>query len=173
MSWGINISSGGWSGTIHIPKEGRPRVDYYHRDGTPADTFTHTWDPASPDYARVAATRVGGIRVSTVFLALDHNFGGKGPPVLFETMIFGARGRWAEFQTRYCTEAEALAGHAMYVEAIAGTKHPRCSKCGQFAHPVVGPEGQTAYVVCSIHGAADAIVPKIEEEPDIEFPLPS
>lgn len=26
--------------------------------------------------------------VSTVFLMLDHNFGGRGPPLLFETMVF-------------------------------------------------------------------------------------
>jgi len=27
--------------------------------------------------------------VSTVFLGLDHNFSSKGPPVVFETMVFG------------------------------------------------------------------------------------
>ena len=26
--------------------------------------------------------------VSTVFLGLDHNFGGEGPPILWETMVF-------------------------------------------------------------------------------------
>ena len=31
---------------------------------------------------------IGDIRVSTVFLGLDHSFGGKAP-VLFETMVFG------------------------------------------------------------------------------------
>lgn len=29
-----------------------------------------------------------GYLVSTVFLGLDHNFFGKGPPILFETMVF-------------------------------------------------------------------------------------
>ena len=29
-----------------------------------------------------------GTRVSTVFLGIDHNFGGDGPPLLFETMVF-------------------------------------------------------------------------------------
>ena len=28
-------------------------------------------------------------RVSTVFLGLDHNFAQKGPPILWETMVFG------------------------------------------------------------------------------------
>jgi len=31
---------------------------------------------------------VGEVRVSTVFLGLDHSFG-EGPPLLFETMVFG------------------------------------------------------------------------------------
>lgn len=36
----------------------------------------------------VAQTRIGNVWVSTVFLGLDHNFFGEGPPILFETMIF-------------------------------------------------------------------------------------
>jgi hypothetical protein len=35
----------------------------------------------------VRQTEIPGGMVSTVFLGLDHNFGG-GPPILFETMIF-------------------------------------------------------------------------------------
>lgn len=37
----------------------------------------------------VAKTQDGGILVSTVFLGMDHSFGG-GPPLLFETMVFGS-----------------------------------------------------------------------------------
>lgn len=51
---------------------------------------------------------VGDVRVSTVFLGVDHNFG-DGPPLLWETMIFG--GKHDEYQERYTTRAEALAGH--------------------------------------------------------------
>lgn len=51
--------------------------------------------------------------VSTVFLALDHDLSGKGPPVLYETMIFG--GPRDDYQERYCTRAEAEAGHARAV----------------------------------------------------------
>jgi hypothetical protein len=47
-------------------------------------------------------------QISTVFLALDHNWG-EGPPVLFETMIFG--GPLDQFQWRYCTWEEAEEGH--------------------------------------------------------------
>src|SRR5687767_12387471 len=40
------------------------------------------------DARRVADTTIGEARVSTVFLGLDHSFG-YGPPLLFETMVFG------------------------------------------------------------------------------------
>lgn len=50
------------------------------------------------------------IRVSTVFLGLDHSFGRPGQgPILFETMVFGGRHDGA--QARYATWDEALAGH--------------------------------------------------------------
>ena len=58
---------------------------------------------------KVANDRIGDIRVSTVFLGVDHNFDG-GPPLLFETMIFG--GPHDEYQEWYSTWEEAEAGHA-------------------------------------------------------------
>lgn len=58
---------------------------------------------------RLAQDRVGDVNVSTVFLGLDHSFG-DGPPLLWETMIFG--GEHDQYQERYSTKAEALAGHA-------------------------------------------------------------
>ena|SRR5437660_12794789 len=48
------------------------------------------------------------VRVSTVFLGLDHSFG-QGPPLLYETMIFG--GQHDQYQERYSTREEALEGH--------------------------------------------------------------
>lgn len=51
----------------------------------------------------------GNVVVSTVFLGLDHNHTGVGEPVLFETKIFG--GPHNNFQERYCTYLQALAGH--------------------------------------------------------------
>jgi hypothetical protein len=38
---------------------------------------------------RVAYTDIGEAGISTVFLGLNHNFFGGGPPLLFETIIFG------------------------------------------------------------------------------------
>jgi hypothetical protein len=50
------------------------------------------------------------VRVSTIFLALDHDFSFEDhPPILFETMVFG--GALNHFQERYCTWDEAELGH--------------------------------------------------------------
>lgn len=62
---------------------------------------------------RVARTEIGPLTVSTVFLGLDHG-SGKGPPVLFETMIFD--GGEDGYQTRCSTWAEAEIQHAAAVE---------------------------------------------------------
>lgn len=56
----------------------------------------------------VAKTEAGDVKVSTVFLGLDHSFG-EGPPLLFETMIFG--GDHDEEMWRYSTWDEAEQGH--------------------------------------------------------------
>lgn len=50
----------------------------------------------------VAETFIGEHRVSTVFLGLDHNYCGDGPPLLFETMAFGPMHavKWFDGSTR-------------------------------------------------------------------------
>jgi len=61
---------------------------------------------------------VPGIRVSTVFLGFDQSFPGqKGPPLFFETMIFGG-GELDEKQWRYSTWEEAERGHAAAVALV-------------------------------------------------------
>ena len=37
----------------------------------------------------VADEKIGDSRISTVFLGLDHNYSGRGGPVVWETMVFG------------------------------------------------------------------------------------
>lgn len=63
----------------------------------------------TPRNRRVANDLVGGVRVSTVFLSLDCSFD-DGPPLWFETMIFG--GPHDGYQDRCTTWAEAEAQHA-------------------------------------------------------------
>ena len=62
----------------------------------------------SPDRI-VDNTEVGDLRISTVFLGLDHRFFGDGPPILFETMIFG--GPLNMSQWRYASWDDAETGH--------------------------------------------------------------
>lgn len=64
----------------------------------------------------VAKTEKDEIKVSTVFLGIDHSFG-DGPPLLFETMIFG--GEHDKDMWRYSTWNEAEEGHKKAC-AIAG-----------------------------------------------------
>lgn len=59
-------------------------------------------------HEHVAKTSKGGVMVSTVFLGLDHNWG-TGPPLVFETMIFG--GQYDEEMWRYSIWEEAEEGH--------------------------------------------------------------
>ena len=63
----------------------------------------------------IKQTKIGDVKVSTVFLGLDHNFG-EGEPLIFETMIFG--GEHDQEQDRYSTREEALAGHAKMEKLI-------------------------------------------------------
>jgi len=63
----------------------------------------------------VEKTKVGDVEVSTVFIGLDHGWG-EGPPILFETMIFG--GKHDQFQERYPTWDEAVAGHEAAVRMV-------------------------------------------------------
>lgn len=64
---------------------------------------------------RVGYTETYNAAVSTVFLGLDHSFGG-GEPVLYETMIFG--GEFNGYQERYHTFEEAREGHDKAVKMI-------------------------------------------------------
>lgn len=54
-------------------------------------------------------------------VSTDHRFG-SGPPLVFETMIFG--GEYDECQWRYSTKLEAEQGHARVVEALQTGQTP-------------------------------------------------
>jgi hypothetical protein len=67
---------------------------------------------------KVAESEANGLRVSTVFLGLDHRFGPVGAPILFETMVFPKYGYGELYCERYCTWDEAEAGHKSVVDRI-------------------------------------------------------
>lgn len=90
---------------------------YVLRDGMPVlepDLFKWGRWLQTADRA-VAKDTHGEVDVSTVFLGLDHSFG-QGPPVLWETMVFG--GPLDGEQRRYTSEGEAKAGHAELLAAV-------------------------------------------------------
>lgn len=58
------------------------------------------------------------ITVSTVFLGVDHSFGG-GKPILFETMVFGSCAH-DEACERYSTYEEAERGHRDMCRKVFG-----------------------------------------------------
>jgi hypothetical protein len=67
---------------------------------------------------QVALTQNETVMVSTIFLGLDHRFFNDGPPILFETMVFG--GPYDEFQDRTCTWDEALEAHKEICAVVFG-----------------------------------------------------
>lgn len=57
---------------------------------------------------KLALDVIERVKVSTVFLGTDHAFDG-GPPMLYETMVFG--GMHDKYQELYHDKVDALAGH--------------------------------------------------------------
>jgi hypothetical protein len=96
-------------------------MNYILKDGKPVlepDLLKWAkWFEGGDDKRRVAWTEIGDVKVSTVFLGIDHSFGG-GVPVLYETMIFG--GEHDEYQDRYHTLEEAMIGHEKAVSLAKG-----------------------------------------------------
>lgn len=97
-------------------------------DHNPVRVGTMEWARWFEDAKRhVGDTYTEHYRVSTVFLGLDHGWSSKGPPVLFETMVFGKNvvsiktgtGTGIEHDMdRYCTWEEAEKGHAEMVRRV-------------------------------------------------------
>jgi hypothetical protein len=72
------------------------------------------------DPHRVAFTDAGSWSVSTIFLASDHNYSRVGPPLLFETMVFGG-GMLDLEMVRTTTWDQAVAAHEAMVALCRGT----------------------------------------------------
>ena len=83
-------------------------MDHYDREGKLITLRRWATLFEDDEYRTVARTRIDLVVVSTIWLGIDHGFYG-GPPLIFETMTFGAED---EEQYRYATEEEALQHHA-------------------------------------------------------------
>ncbi len=65
----------------------------------------------------IACDEIGKVRISTVFLGLDHSFCMENhKPILFETMVFG--GEHDQYQERYINRIAAQAGHDRAVAMV-------------------------------------------------------
>ena len=71
-------------------------------------------------YKVIKQEDIGDFWVSTVWLGINHDFFNQGPPIIFETMIFPKKGKEIDYDDRYmdryCTEEDAIAGHAKALE---------------------------------------------------------
>lgn len=87
------------------------------RAAVPCDLMTWArWLETARDSRIVARTNISeGVTVSTVFLGLDHQWGAGGPPLIFETMVFG--GPNDSLEERCSTYDEAEEQHARVVAA--------------------------------------------------------
>lgn len=76
----------------------------------------------SADRRLVSAYTLGKITISTIFIGLDYNFTGNGPPLVFETRVFGGT-RDGDIY-RYATYDAALKNHNRLAEELrtAGDK---------------------------------------------------
>ncbi|ELZ4498603.1 TPA: hypothetical protein N2C23_002499 [Pseudomonas aeruginosa] len=96
-----------------------PRHMHYKLDGrraVPCESIAEWGAWFSVADRRVVETWVDDVRISTVFLGLDHNHGLSGDPLLFETMVF-VDGVTHQMR-RYFIWEEAEAGHAEMTELI-------------------------------------------------------
>ena len=75
----------------------------------------------------VKQTMLGEVKVSTVFLGLDHSYGKSGRPVVFETMIFDLESLQG-YQERYSTWEEAEQGHEIACELVKEAQRTRWEK---------------------------------------------
>lgn len=79
----------------------------------PTDDYM-LWASKFDENRRVGDDTVDGVRVSTVFLGLDHGY--HGTPLWFETMTFG--GDYERDTERYTTWEQAEQGHAEVVRRL-------------------------------------------------------
>jgi len=93
-----------------------------------ADLFEWAeWFEESKNRIIKQETLNNGLEVSTIFLGLNHNFSGKGKPVLFETMVFEPLKKGEEFrnglyQERCSTRKKAKEMHKRIFEKFKNYK---------------------------------------------------
>lgn len=96
------------------------RPSYYILNGRTMRAVTLTewvaWVEKAGAKRTVQKTSTPLVHISTMFLGLDHNYSFKGPPLIFETLVFG--GSLDEHMDRYATYDEAETGHERMVKRV-------------------------------------------------------
>lgn len=106
-----------------MPTGGRPVNNYIlDEDNNPVicpdiNTWAAWFETAD---RHVAYSSVGDVNISTVFLGMGHNFGREGPPILWETMIFG--GLNDGYQARCASYEDAKKEHEFAVKLVIITE---------------------------------------------------
>lgn len=105
--------------------KGNAMIEYYKLEGKKAvpcsfDEGIRQWSGTDRIVAQTGEKGIDKVLVSTVFLPMNHAFG-DGPPMVFETMIFG--GEHDQWQERCSTWEEAEAMHTRACN-LAGLSSP-------------------------------------------------
>jgi hypothetical protein len=95
-------------------------IIHYDRAGRPISLMEWVALFGDSEGRRVGYDELYGYQVSTVWLGIDHNFGA-GPPLIFETMVFGPEGGFDVDCRRYSTEDQARTGHEDMLTLIRAT----------------------------------------------------
>lgn len=83
-------------------------------------TFMDSEDGDGNEQRILGREHVGNTFISTVFLGMDHSKSLNGPPLVFETKIFG--GDYDGLMERYHTFNEAMAGHKRIKKSLKVSK---------------------------------------------------
>lgn len=94
---------------------------YYDMDGQPIQDASE-WSRLFESESRILGRTElpGGVQVSTVWLGMDMSFTDEGPPLIFESMVFGPESSTDLDCRRYATRQEAEDGHSELVTRWTG-----------------------------------------------------
>jgi hypothetical protein len=92
-------------------------MSIYDKSGTRIDALEWGRLNRDRDYSQIGETFISSMRISTVWLGIDHNHSGSGAPIIFETMFFGGPLDCSTV-ARYSNEEDARETHAMIVESF-------------------------------------------------------
>lgn len=93
---------------------------------------------------QVALTYHGKAFVSTIFLGLDHRYG-EGPPLVFESMIFGGP-LDQDYMDRYSSWDDALLGHRRAVLVLRSVRLSRNWREGRYLDRLARRKGHNSDV---------------------------